>query len=144
MKDIKYLIENAKKLIAIYFERAKTDCVAQSLTKNQIQKMFWRYVKSEQQELTLEEVFDLKMINHNKHIETQIRNSNFQEKQIGSIEVLPDRVIIRSDEHGDYTIYKPLKKIKKDWVEKAISNYERERCCAIIDGKIYTRLDVSK
>jgi hypothetical protein len=137
----KQLIDNIPSLISHYHDKAKQSIpVSQSLTKNQIKKLIWSTVKKNPL-VTLEDIdisFNLKLESHLKLLSYKLQTSNFKSEIIGSVTIRENQVIFKSDEHSDLTVTNPKS------IDRLIQQYETERCCAVINDLIHTRLDITK
>lgn len=143
--DKQYLLNNSVSLINSYYVTNKSDFPDYPMTKNQVKKWFWAYVKSLPNEVTIEESFRAKLDSHRKYITNKLKNITFTSQVIGSVTIDNDVVVIDTDEHERLTIIAPEGETDLViWQTSVIAAYEAERCVTIVDNKVFVKLDLSK
>jgi hypothetical protein len=131
-----------KELITKFHERSQQINPEYPLTRLQISRAYWLAIKANPS-TDFEAEFSNLLTKHEKYIKSRLKNSTFTATKLGTVKITSDfEILIQSIEHADLFIKTQNGSAK--WVTKTLNNYCKQQCCQLINGTLWSKLDLSK
>lgn len=144
-----FLISSAAMQIDAFYQSNLILLPEYPLTRAKVKRWYWSVIKKLQvgEQCDILKLFDKRIAEQRKNIDKCLKGAQFIPQCIGTIEIAPRYIIIKTIEHPAITYRRPENaELNQRFINKVIKQYSQERCVHIdLDtNKIYTKLDISK